>query len=179
MSPGSDGLAPALIGYIKRLCQGWSSYSPFKGLQSFPLTSASVHGNLSSKTGSLLFPKVLESMSANVCLIAAPGDTSASPIQHLHTQVYHRSRVTLRRTQAVQDLSMGLFTPRIALRAHRLRDAKNIIHRIQGPHALGMDGEASERRFHQKLRDMPRCMGYESMVMIDMALVQDSLKQAK
>lgn len=176
MSPGPDGSAPVLIGNIKRLCQGWSGPSAPRDIQSFPLAFTGSHGNVSSKKATESFKKVITSINDKICLTEGSEDVSDSPIQHLHTQVYHRSRVTLRRTQAVQDLSMGLHTPRIALRSHRIRTAKNIIRRIHGPHALGMDGEASRKRFHQNIRDMPRGMRYESMIIIDMALVQDRLK---
>ena len=102
-----------------------------------------------------------------------------APVRHVHTQIYHRSRVTLRRVRNVQDLCMGYYVPRIALRDHPMKRAQKASERISRHAALGPDGYAAERRFEQKLADAPLGMRYESVVMINMEGIQEHYKQSK
>ena len=135
-------------------------------------------GNLSSSVAPATVQNVLSELNNKVGYMEG-NPTALPPIQHLHTQVYHRSRVTLRRTRLVQDMSLGLFTPLIALRHHPSAAARATRRRIHEPKALGPDGRASETRFERKLRDTPQGVRYETMVIVRMDDVQDDFKHAK
>lgn len=147
-------------------------------MQVFPLAFTGDQGNLSCRRASSLLGEVINDLNSRHALDPA-SPTSKSPIQHLHTQVYHRSRVTLRRTQKVQDMSLGLFVPRIALRQYAFKSAQTTLRRFRDNKYLGRDGQASERRFHGKLRDTPQGVRFETMIKIDMNSLQDHLKQSE
>lgn len=174
-----ERVTPAMIGNIRRLADGWRQGLQSRGMQTFPLAFTGDQGNISSKDPPFLFDEVLDAINDRIAAQPEDNASLAPPVRHVHTQIYHRSRITLRRVRAVQDMCMGFFVPRIALREHTSRRAENALRRIEKFEALGSDGKASETRFKQKLSDTPLGVRYENVVMINMDLVQDYVKTSK
>lgn len=167
-----------MIANLPRMARGWSLNRRSKALQFFPLALTGDQGNMSSSSAPHHLQEILSELNQDVGL--PQSDASTSPaIRHLHTQVYHRSRVTLRRTRLVQDMSLGLFTPRIALRHHPSTVARATRRRILESKGLGSDGHAAASRFQHKLQDAPLGVRYETMIIVNMDELQEEFKHAK
>lgn len=169
---------PGMIGNIPRLAEGWQQGLQSRGMQTFPLAFTGNQGNISSTESPIYFDEALAEINGRVAIPAEESE-AAPPIRHVHTQIYHRSRNSLRRVRAVQDMCMGYFVPRIALREYTSRKAENAIRRVEQMEALGRDGKASQRRFKEKLADTPLGMRYENVVVINMESVQEQFKTTK
>lgn len=126
-----DQVASAMIGYIYRLADRWRQELQSRGMQTFPLAVTGDQGNISSEDPPFLFDEVLDEINDRIAVRPEDNASIAPPVRHVHTQIYHRSRSFLRRVRAVQDMCMGFFVPRIALREHTSRCAENALRRIE------------------------------------------------
>lgn len=179
MNVPEGSVTPAMIGNLPRLADGWIQGHQSRAMQTFPLACTGDQGNIASPDAPFLFDQALDAINDRIAIRPEDNTSVDPPVRHVHTQIYHRSRITLRRVRAVQDMCMGFFVPRIALREHTSRRAENAIRRIEHMEALGSDGKASETRFKQKLSDTPLGMRYENVVMINMEHVKDYVKTSK
>lgn len=168
-----------LIGNLPRLAEAWPRGLRTRTLQTFPLAFTGDQGNISCTDAPIYLDEALAEINDRITIRSGANEDAMPPVRHVHTQVYHRSRVTLRRVRAVQDMCMGYFVPRIALREYTSKRAETALRRINGLDALESDGKGSERRFKQKLADSAAGMRYESVVMINMEFVQENVKTSK